>query len=111
MIDLQLNQENNEIWQDTKQEIIGGKLGLLYGNSTTNDLSVFTGFQLLKRNLINLDDGNFDSIKFSMANFKIIDFKSIKISKIEYLHDQLKNFPKMVMNYYSMEKFLQIKNN
>lgn len=24
LIDLQLNQENNEIWQDTKQEIIGG---------------------------------------------------------------------------------------
>ena len=50
-------------------------------------------------------------LNFSMANFKIIDFKSIKISKIEYLHDQLKISLKMVMNYYSMEKFLQIKNN
>ena len=37
--------------------------------ATTNDLSVFTGFQLLKRNLINLDDGNFDSIKFFNGQF------------------------------------------
>ncbi|KAL1576626.1 Omp85 domain-containing protein [Candida albicans] len=95
LIDLQLNQENNEIWQDTKQEIIGGKLGLLYGNSTTNDLSVFTGFQLLKRNLINLDDGNFDSIKFFNGQFlKSSILNQLKYQKIEYLHDQSKNFPK-----------------
>ncbi|KAF6068974.1 hypothetical protein FOB64_003611 [Candida albicans] len=87
--------ENNETWQDTKQEIIGGKLGLLYGNSTTNDLSVFTGFQLLKRNLINLDDGNFDSIKFFNGQFlKSSILNQLKYQKIEYLHDQSKNFPK-----------------
>ena len=68
-------------WQDTKQEIIGGKLGLLYGNSTTNDLSVFTGFQLLKRNLINLYDGNFDSIKFFNGQF----LKSSILNQLKYL--------------------------
>lgn len=99
LIDFQLNQENNEVWQDTKQEIIGGKLGLLYGGNkattTTNDLNFFTGFQLLKRNLINLDDGNFDSIKFFNGQFlKSSILNQLKFQKIEFLHEQLKNFPK-----------------
>lgn len=92
LLDFNYNQENNEIWQGTKQEILGGKIGILYSNY--HNLKNFTGFEFLKRNLHNLDDLNPDNFKFFNGEFlKTSIINQINYSNYQYLNEITQNFP------------------
>ncbi|KAK6894377.1 hypothetical protein K6H09_002603 [Candida tropicalis] len=92
LMDFNYGQENNEIWQGTKQEILGGKIGILFNH--LKSVQVFTGFELFKRNLHNLDDSNPDGFKFFDGEFlKTSIVNQINYTKYEYLNEVTKNFP------------------
>ncbi|RCK64956.1 hypothetical protein Cantr_00939 [Candida viswanathii] len=92
LLDFNYGQENNEIWQGTKQEILGGKIGIVF--SHLKNLYAFTGFELLKRNLHNLEDSNSDDLKFFNGEFlKTAIVNQVNYTNYQYLNEATRNFP------------------
>lgn len=86
------SQQNNETWQLASENVTGGVIGLQFAKTTK--LSVFTGFGLTKRSLLNINDGAQDSVKLFAGNFlktSIIN-QIIYSNNIFYLDQISKNF-------------------
>ncbi|KAI5957807.1 hypothetical protein KGF57_003074 [Candida theae] len=93
VFDVGHNTRDNLGWQNFfKQNQLGGKIGLLY--KTQREFDIFTGFQLLKRNLFDIDDGAHDDLKFFGGDFlKLSVLNKFKYESIGYLNHATKNFP------------------
>lgn len=93
LIDVGYNTRDDLGWQNFfKQNQLGGKIGLLY--KTRREFDIFTGFQLLKRNLFDIDDGANDELKCFGGDFlKLSVLNKFRYQHIGYLNHATKNFP------------------
>ncbi|KAG5418602.1 hypothetical protein I9W82_004130 [Candida metapsilosis] len=93
LIDVGYHTRDDLGWQNFfKQNQLGGKIGLRY--RTERDFDSFTGFQLLKRNLFDIDDGAHDELKFFSGDFlKLSVLNKFKYEHIGYLDYATKDFP------------------
>ncbi|KAI5967974.1 hypothetical protein CANMA_002742 [Candida margitis] len=92
LIDVGYNTRDDLGWQNFQHNQLGGKIGLLY--KTQREFDIFTGFQLFKRNLFNIEDGADDNLKFFGGDFlKLSVLNKFKYERIQYLNHATKNFP------------------
>lgn len=83
LIDVCHAQQNNELWQQLKQNLALGVIGVQYQRGRA--LLVLTGLALAKRNLHSIDDKADDDLKFFAGEYlKTLAINRIQLADVEY---------------------------